>query len=114
MATQYRAHVFSTDDWEPVDSYWSSPLSYWAKKSLQADPPVPLRVTTLGRVVDETDEGWINYGGLSAMFVHTVWAKGTPGQRIRMAISDEPIETLPAEESVEGRAVPHAARDEDA
>jgi len=95
VATQYRAHVFDSDDWEAVDSYWSSPLSYWVKKSVRTDPPVPLRVTTLGRVVDESDEGFINYGGLSAVFVHTVWAKGTPGQRIRVAISDEPIEALP-------------------
>lgn len=92
MATQYKAYVFKHDDeWETIDTYWSSPLSFWAQKSVRVEPPVPLRVTVLGSVVGTSDEGWINYGGLSAVFVQAVQAKGRAGQRLRAEISDEPI-----------------------
>ena len=92
MATQYKAHVFKHDDeWETIDTYWSSPLSFWAEKSMRVEPPVPLRVTVLGSVRQTSDEGWINYGGLSAVFVQAVQAKGRAGQRVRAEISDEPI-----------------------
>lgn len=92
MATQFKAHVFKHDDqWETIDTYWSSPLSFWAQKSMRIEPPVPLRVKVLGSVVDESDEGWINYGGLWAVFVQAVQAKGRAGQRVRAEISDEPV-----------------------
>ena len=92
MATQYKAHTFRRDhEWETIDSYWSSPLSFWAVKSLRIEPPVPLRVMVLGRAVAESSEGWINYGGLSAVFVQAVQARGRAGQRVRAEISDEPI-----------------------
>ena len=92
MATQYKAYVFKHDDeWETIDTYWSSPLSFWSQKSVRVEPPVPLRVTVLGSVVGASDEGWINYGGLSAVFVQAVQAKGRAGQRLRAEISDEPI-----------------------
>jgi hypothetical protein len=91
MATQYKAHVFRTGDWETLDSYWSSPLSYWAQKGLRIEPVVPLRIVVLGRVHAESDEGWVNYGGAWAMLVQKVQARGTPGQRVRLEISDEPV-----------------------
>jgi hypothetical protein len=92
MATQYKAHVFKHDDeWETIDTYWSSPLSYWSQKSMRIEPAVPLRVTVLGSVVSHSDDGWINYGGLSAVFVQSVQARGRAGQRVRAEISDEPI-----------------------
>ena len=92
MATHYKAHVFKHDDeWETLDTYWSSPLSYWAVKSMRVEPPVPLRVTVLGSVIDSSDEGWINYGGLSAVLVQSVQARGRAGQRVRAEITDEPI-----------------------
>jgi hypothetical protein len=92
MATQYKAHTFANDDtWEVVDTYWSSPLSYWSRKSMRIEPPVPLRVRVMGRVVGESNVGWINYGGLWAMFVHIVEARGRAGQRVRAEISDEPV-----------------------
>ena len=92
MATQFKAHVFKQDDeWETIDSYWSSPLSFWAQKSMRIEPPVPLRVVVFGSPIVESEDGWINYGGLSAMFVQTVQARGRAGQRVRAEISDEPI-----------------------
>lgn len=92
MATHFKSHTFKHDDtWETIDSYWSSPLSYWAQKSLRIEPPVPLRVVVLGRVLDESEAGWINYGGVWAMFIQSVQARGQAGQRIRAEISDEPI-----------------------
>jgi len=92
MATQYKAHTFREDDaWETIDTYWSSPLSYWSQKSMRIEPPVPLRVVALGRVLAKSDAGWINYGGVWAMLVQTVQAKGRAGQRVRAEISDETI-----------------------
>lgn len=92
MATQYKAHTFARDDaWETIDTYWSSPLSYWSRKSLRIEPPVPLRVRVFSKVVGESQAGWINYGGLGAMFLHVVEARGRAGQRVRAEISDEPV-----------------------
>ena len=92
MATHYKSHTFRRDDaWETIDTYWSSPLSFWSQKSLRIEPPLPLRVKVLGRTVEQSDEGWINYGGLWAMFVQAVQARGSAGQRVRAEISDEPI-----------------------
>ena len=92
MATHYKSHTFKHDDtWETIDTYWSSPLSYWAQKSMRIEPPVPLRVRSVGKTMSESDAGWINYGGLSAMLVQSVQAKGSAGQRVRAEISDEPI-----------------------
>jgi hypothetical protein len=92
MSIHYKSHTFKQDEaWETIDSFWTSPLSYWSQKSLRIEPPVPLRVVVLGRVVDESDAGWINYGGASAMFVQSVQARGRLGQRVRAEISDEPI-----------------------
>lgn len=52
-------------------------------------PPVPLRILVWGRVVDESDEGWINEGGASAMLLQRVQARGSRGQMIRVEIGEE-------------------------
>jgi hypothetical protein len=92
MAVHYKAHTFKADQcWETLDTYWSSPLSYWSQKSIRVEPPVPLRVMVFGRMVAESEAGWINYGGASAMFVQSVQARGAAGQRVRAEIHDEPI-----------------------
>ena len=95
MANHYIAHVFKTDGWETLDSYWNSPFSYWARKGMRVEPVVPLRVKVLGSVQDESEEGFINYGGPMAMFIQTVQARARPGQHIRVEISDDPIEEIP-------------------
>lgn len=95
VATHYKAHTFKeTDAWETIDTYWSSPLSYWSQKSMRIEPAVPLRIRVLGRVVEESEQGWINYGGLSAVFVQTVQARGRAGRQVRAVITDEPISEL--------------------
>jgi hypothetical protein len=92
MATHYKAHTFRGDDaWETIDTYWSSPLSYWSQKSMRIEPPVPLRVTVLGKTFETSHAGWINYGGPWAMFVQSVQAKGQAGMRVRAEINDETI-----------------------
>lgn len=92
MSVQYKTHTFKADDrWETIDTYWSSPLSYWIQKSMRVEPPLPLRITVLGRVIDEASDGWINYGGLSAVLVQSIQARGQAGQRIRAVISDEAV-----------------------
>ena len=95
MATHYKSHTFRRDDtWETIDTYWSSPLSFWSEKSMRIEPPVALRVVVLGRCINTSNEGWINYGGLSAMFVQSVQARGRAGQRVRAEISDEPVSVM--------------------
>lgn len=94
MSTQFKIHTFREDDhWETVDTCWTSPLSFWARKSLRIEPPLPLRVKVLGRVIAQSEQGWINYGGGSAMFVQSVQARGRVGQRARTEIYDEPVVT---------------------
>lgn len=92
MTSQAKSHVFRYDDqWETLDTYWSSPLSFWSQKSLRIEPPLPLRVTVLGAVIARSTQGWINYGGLSAMFIQAVQARGRAGQRVRVEIHDEAV-----------------------
>lgn len=93
MPTQYKAHTFKASDaWETLDTYWSSPLSYWAMKSMRVEPAVPLRVVVVRHVVSTSEEGWINYGGLSAVLVQSVQAQGRAGQKIRAIINDGTID----------------------
>ena len=90
MPTQLKIHTFREDDrWETLDTYWSSPLSFWSQKSVRIEPPVPLRV--VGAVISQTEQGWINYGGVSAVFIQSVQARGRAGQRVRAEIHDEPV-----------------------
>lgn len=92
MPSLAKVHVFRSDEqWETLDTYWSSPLSFWAQKSLRIEPPVSLRVTVLGSVIARSERGWINFGGPLAMFIQSVQARGRAGQRVRAEIHDEPI-----------------------
>ncbi|MEM7155795.1 MAG: hypothetical protein AAF799_23290 [Myxococcota bacterium] len=91
MPVQLKMHAFRNDEWETLDTCWSSPLSFWSQKSLRIEPPLPLRVVVLGAVIAESEQGWINYGGLSAMFIQAVQARGRAGQRVRAEIHDEPV-----------------------
>lgn len=92
MPTQLKIHTFRHDDhWETLDTYWSSPLSFWSQKSVRIEPPVPLRVVVLGAVIAESEQGWINYGGVSAVFIQAVQARGRVGQRVRAEIHDEAV-----------------------
>lgn len=93
MPIQLKIHTFRTDQWETLDTYWSSPLSFWSQKSVRIEPPVPLRVVVLGAVIAESEQGWINYGGVSAVFIQSVQARGRTGQRVRAEIHDEPVRT---------------------
>lgn len=43
----------------------------------------------MGRVVDESDEGWINIGGLSAMFIQSIQARGAKGSTVRVEVGEE-------------------------
>jgi len=52
-------------------------------------PPVPLRIVVWGSVIAESDEGWINEGGASAMLLQRVQARGARGQTIRVEIGEE-------------------------
>jgi hypothetical protein len=56
---------------------------------VRVTPPVPLRVVVWGSVVDESDEGWINVGGASAMLMQQVQARGLKGQMIRVEVGEE-------------------------
>jgi hypothetical protein len=92
VTSQVKSHVFRKDDqWETLDSYWSSPLSFWSSKSLRVEPPVPLRVTVLGAVLSTSNQGWINYCGVGALRVQVVQARGRAGQRVRIEIHDEAV-----------------------
>jgi len=83
-------HTFKTDnEWETIDSCWHSPFFYWQKNGLRVSPPVPLRVVVWGSVVDESDEGWINMGGASAMLLQRIQARGARGQKIRVEVGEE-------------------------
>ena len=91
MPVTLKLHTFRGDGWETLDTFWCSPLSFWTQKSLRIEPPLPLRVVVLGAVVSRSEQGWINYGGPSAMLIQSVQARGREGQRVRAEIHDEPV-----------------------
>jgi len=91
MTSQTKTHTFRRDQWHTLDTCWTSPLSFWTQKSLRIEPPLPLRVTVLGAVIARSSQGFINYGGISAMFIQSVQALGRAGQRVRVEIHDEPV-----------------------
>lgn len=88
VSSEYRSYTFKRGGWETVDTYWSSPFSYWVGRGIRVEPKVPLRVTLLGREVACSEEGWIDFGGWSAMFVHRVQARADAGTKIRIEITD--------------------------
>jgi hypothetical protein len=90
MEQTIKSYTFKTDgDWETIDTVWHSPFFYWQKNGLRVTPPVPLRIVVFGNVIEESDEGWINEGGASAMLLQRVQARGVKGQTIRVEIGEE-------------------------
>ena len=91
MEMHIKTHTFKTDgEWETIDTLWYSPFFYWQKNGLRVTPPVPLRIVMgFGRVVAESDEGWINTGGASAILLQRTQARGLKGQTIRVEVGEE-------------------------
>lgn len=90
MELHITSYTFKTDgEWETIDTCWHSPFFYWQKNGVRVTPPVPLRIVVFNRIVDESDEGWINEGGASAMLLQRVQARGARGQTIRVEIGEE-------------------------
>jgi len=106
MEQNITTHTFREDDtWETIDTLWYSPFFYWQKNGLRVTPVVPLRiVTAFGNQVDESDEGWINTGGPSAMFLQRIQARGRRGETIRVETGDELSDETFAELSAADRA----------
>lgn len=76
-----------------IDSLWYSPFFYWQKNGLRVTPPVPLRlIAGFGSLIEETDRGWLNTGGASAMLLQRTQARGVKGQTIRVDIGEEIVE----------------------
>ena len=87
-------HTFKTDgEWETIDTLWYSPFFYWRKDGLRVTPVVPLRIVVWGSVIAESDEGWINTGGFSGVFLQRVQARGARGETIRVEVGEEISET---------------------
>src|SRR5690606_37525495 len=90
MEMHIKSHTFRSDnEWETIDTLWYSPFFYWQKNGLRVTPSVPLRIVVFGKVVDESDEGWINQGGASAMLIQRIQARGVKGQTIRVEVGEE-------------------------
>jgi len=90
MELHITTHTFKRDgEWETIDSIWNSPFFYWKKSGLRVSPAVPLQIKVLGSVVAESDEGWINVGGFSAMFLQSIQSRGAKGQTIRVEVGEE-------------------------
>lgn len=92
MEQQVKLHKFAkSDEWETVDTYWSSPFYYWKRHGVRVSPPVPVRVKAFGRVVAESYEGWTNIGGASSMLVQSIQIRGEVGQTVRIEVGEEII-----------------------
>lgn len=90
MESHIKAYTFKHhEEWETIDTYWNSPFFYWKKHGAKVTPVVPLRIKVLGQVVDESENGWLNIGGTSAMFLQSLQARGRQGQTIRLEVGDE-------------------------
>jgi hypothetical protein len=100
MELHITTHTFRTDgEWETIDTLWYSPFFYWQLNGLRVTPPLPLRIVTgFGRVVRESDAGWINTGGASAMLLQRTQARGKKGQTIRVEVGEEIEDEEPARE----------------
>ncbi len=94
MEQHITTHTFKHDDtWETVDTLWYSPFFYWQKNGLRVTPTVPLRIiTAFGQLIDESNEGWINTGGPSAILLQRIQARGVRGQTIRVETGEEIVE----------------------
>jgi hypothetical protein len=91
MEMHITTHTFKTDDqWETIDTLWYSPFFYWQKNGLKVTPPVPLRLLSFfGILVGESERGWLNTGGASAMFLQRTQARGKKGMTIRVDVGEE-------------------------
>ena len=98
MELHITTHTFRTDgEWETIDTLWYSPFFYWQLNGLRVTPPLPLRIVTgLGGVVRESDAGWINTGGASAMLLQRTQARGKKGQTIRIEVGEQIEDEEPA------------------
>jgi hypothetical protein len=88
---QITTHTFKTDgEWETIDHLWYSPFFYWQKNGVRVTPTVPLRlIAGFGSVITESDTGWLNNGGASAILMQRTQARGVKGQTIRVDIGEE-------------------------
>jgi hypothetical protein len=91
MEQHITSHTFKRDDtWETIDTLWYSPFFYWQKNGLRVTPKVPLRIlTAFGQHIDESEAGWINTGGPSAILLQRIQARGKRGQQIRIEVGEE-------------------------
>jgi hypothetical protein len=89
MLQQIKLHTFKHDDqWESVDSYWGSPFYFWERSGVRIEPPGPVRVRVIGKVIHESSDGRTEIGGLSSMLIHIVEARGRKGDTIRVTIGE--------------------------
>lgn len=108
MEQHITTHTFKRDDtWETIDTLWYSPFFYWQKNGVRVTPTVPLRIlTAFGTLIDESNEGWINNGGPSAILMQRLQARGPKGTMIRVETGEEivPEDEDEGEEKVDGAA----------
>jgi hypothetical protein len=98
MLQQIKLHTFKHDDeWESVDSYWGSPFYFWERSGVRLEPPGPVRVRVVGKVIRESSDGRTELGGASSMLIQIVEARGRKGETIRVSIG-EPLAVDAADE----------------
>ena len=57
---------------------------------MRVTPTVPLRIlTAFGTLIDESEAGWINNGGPSAILLQRLQARGPKGMKIRVETGEE-------------------------
>jgi hypothetical protein len=89
MLQQIKLHTFKYDDrWESVDSYWGSPFYFWERSGVTLEPPGPVRVRVIGKVIHEASNGRTELGGFSSMFIQIVEARGRKGETVRVSIGE--------------------------
>jgi hypothetical protein len=115
MEQHITTHTFKRDDtWETIDTLWYSPFFYWQKNGVRVTPKVPLRIlTAFGQLIDESDEGWINNGGPSAILLQRLQARGPKGTMIRVETGEE-IVPEDEEDAAEANEASGEARDANA
>ena len=94
MEQNITTHTFKRDDtWETIDTLWYSPFFYWQKNGLRVTPQVPAaHHHGFGTLIDESNDGWINTGGPSAILLQKIQARGARGQTIRVETGEEIVD----------------------
>ena len=65
----------------------------WPAAKLRVTPTVPLRlIAGFGTLIEESERGWLNTGGASAMLMQRTQARGKKGETIRVDIGEEIVE----------------------